>query len=99
MGCVNSSWLRSNLDFLPWWSFQERNGSRTEIAASPENNVKQYSWDLKRQEMDVTKYLFEDSLDSELVKLPGDVNGELFRLIFCTQLMPPGGSNPYKRGN
>ena len=76
MGCVSSSWIRTNLDFLPWLGLgQDGGGSTADIAASSEN-VKQYSWDLKRQEVDVTKFIFEDTLDSELVKLPGDINGE-----------------------
>ena len=76
MGCVNSSWLRSSLDFLPWVSHQDNAAS--ENSAAPESSAKQYSWDLKRQEVDVSKYIFEDTLDSDLVKLPGDINGKSY---------------------
>ena len=73
MGCVNSSWLRSSLQLLPWAT--QHDDTQSENAPAPKN-TKQYSWDLKRQEVDISKYIFEDTLDSDLVKLPGDVNGK-----------------------
>ena len=77
MGCVSSTCLQS-LDFLAWTSSTTAAAAHDEGGNPKEDGTaaKQYSWDIKRQEIDVSKYIFEDVLDTELVKQPGDINGK-----------------------
>ena len=37
---------------------------------------KTYSWDLKRQNVDVSKYTIEDVKNDEVGRVPGEINGK-----------------------
>ena len=78
MGCVNSLPFKSSFEnYLPSWLSSDEHGKEKESSEKP-----QYSWDIKRLQVDVSKFTFEDSLDSELIKLPGDINGKKTFEIF-----------------
>ena len=37
---------------------------------------KTYSWDLKRQNMDKSKFIIEDVQNTEVGRIPGEINGK-----------------------
>ena len=37
---------------------------------------KTYSWDLKRQTIDTSKFIIEDAQNKEVGRVPGDINGK-----------------------
>ena len=85
MGCVNSLPFKSSFEnYLPSWLSSDEHGKEKESSEKP-----QYSWDIKRLQVDVSKFTFEDSLDSELIKLPGDINGkQTFEILGILSQLP-----------
>ena len=45
---------------------------------------KTYSWDLKRQTIDTSKFIIEDAQNKEIGRVPGDINGKRAFLTFLT---------------
>ena len=39
---------------------------------------KTYSWDLKRQNIDTSKFILENIQSSEVGRVPGEINGKSF---------------------
>ena len=69
MGC------KLSLPFLPTWTPWPVARLEAE-GASPgagEENVKQYSWDRLRVEVDITQYVIDGQEGGEVVRRPGDV--------------------------
>jgi len=44
---------------------------------------KTYSWDLKRQNMDTSKFIIEDIQNTEVGRVPGEISGEQFVIQNC----------------
>ena len=42
---------------------------------------KTYSWDLKRQNIDVSRYTIEDVQNIEVGRTPGEINGEKLKCV------------------
>ena len=42
---------------------------------------KTYSWDLKRQNMDKSKFIIEDVQNTEVGRIPGEINGNYLLYI------------------
>ena len=45
---------------------------------------KTYSWDLKRQNMDKSKFIIEDVQNTEVGRIPGEING---KYLFYSQII------------
>ena len=70
MGCVSS------------YCLQRPPGTQQDAAEA--DCGKQYSWDVRRQEnQDPSKFVIEDTLDSEVVKAPGTIKGQQFIVRNC----------------
>ena len=68
VNCLNQS--IEKIKFLQYYFLQF---SHFEIKI--EEN-KTYSWDLKRQNMDTSKYIIEDIQNTEVGRVPGEINGK-----------------------
>ena len=46
---------------------------------------KTYSWDLKRQTIDTSKFIIEDAQNKEVGRVPGEINGKCALLTFLIE--------------
>ena len=74
MGC------RMSLPFLPDWS----SWSLASLGVEEEKQeVKQYSWDKLRVELDISQYVIDKQEGGEVIRRPGSVAGQQFQIKNC----------------